>query len=115
MLELSSKCKKIPFLLDKLELELTEFTVKDVVRLIELQKPSLDSGMTGVELMNDLSISRMMCSVKKADTDDYFWNGDIADFKKCSYPKNMIEKLVKHVDELNPISSSKLDTKKKSS
>lgn len=119
MLELSSKCKEIPFLLDGEKLKLTEFTIGDILRLIQLQKPMIESGVSGVELMNDLSISRVICAVKKQDTGEYLWDHPvetaIGDFKKLNYPKNMLEELVKHTDNLNPISLDSLDTKKKSS
>lgn len=115
MLKLSTKLKTIPFLLDEEKLELTEFTVNDVLRLINLQKPLLETGLSGVELMNELSISRVICSVKRFDTGEYFWNGTIDEFKDHNYPKNMLEELVNRTDEINPINLDKLGAKKKSS
>ncbi len=120
MLELTTQCEEVLFLLDKEELKVTEFTVGDIIRLIKLQTPLFArEDVSNLELMQDVNFSRIMCSVKKVETGEYFWPGGIDDFKSYNYPRNMVEHLVQYADELNPIKTNEdtdeLDTKKKSS
>lgn len=114
MLELSSKVKETPFKLDDIELFVCEFTIGDTHRLVELQKAVSESNNSGIELWNELTMTRIMCAVKDGNG-DYFWKGTLDQFKSNNYPKNMITTLAEEVDKLNPIKMDTLDTKKKSS
>lgn len=112
MLELSTECKSVPFKLDDEPLVMTEFNIQDIDRLIELQEPLL--GENNLGKINDLMITRVMCSVKKPDG-QYYWSDGLESFTEKKYPQNMISKLVEECNKLNPMRFDTLDTKKKSS
>lgn len=95
------------------QLEVSEFSISDSNKLIELQKPLIESGnkMDVIEQSNLIIASRIICSVKIAGMQSYFWR-TIDDFTKKAYPSNLINVLYPLVGELNPTSTETLDEKK---
>lgn len=116
---LSTIAKTVPFTLEtaerSVELVFSEFSIGDITRLIELQQPLIDESGSGS--LNDLYRTRIMCSVKHADTGAYYWDKGISDFNSQNYPSSLIDVLIEQVNELNPIPQIKesLNTKKNDS
>jgi len=115
------KPKSIPFSLEdsdgnSVNLVFTGYTIGDVTRLMELQKPLIESDDNDVLKFNKLSLTRLMCSVKHAESGDYYWSGSIDEFIDNDYPKEMIEEMLIQVNALNPIKvGDDLDSKKNNS
>lgn len=103
--------KTIPFQLTTVEgevdLEFSEYSVSDISRLIELQKPLINGE--GVGSLNDLYRTRIMCSVKHAGTNDYYWPEGIESFNALNLPSGLIDQLTECVNELNPIAQIQED------
>lgn len=103
--------KKTPFQLTtvdgEVDLEFSEFSVSDVSRLVDLQRPLINSE--GVGSLNDLYRTRVMCSVKHAGTDDYYWPGGLQSFNDLNLPSGLIDQLTECVNELNPIAQIQED------
>lgn len=123
MLELTAKLKATPFKLtldddSVVELKATEFTIGDITRLVELQKPIFENAGEGnLVKVNPIMFTRVMCSVKYAETGEYYWPGDLADFESNQYPKGMLDSLIGVVSTLNPVPTGEdtLDSKKNNS
>ena len=117
MLKLSAVIKSKPFQLTEvdgtdIDLEVTEFTVGDVTRLINIQRPIVeDKDLSIVEQSEMIQLSRLVCSVKLAGTDTPYW-GSIQDFKSRRYPVSLLNVIYPFVMEFNPI---KIDVEEKKS
>lgn len=119
MLELNAALKKEEFKFtdesgEQNELYVSEFSIKDTDRLIQMQKPLLAKESELITVF-DLQISRLLCAVKCVKDDSYFWDCSIEEFKSKPYGSSMLAQLTNCVDELNPLSIDKLDEKKSKS
>lgn len=120
MLELSGLIKREPFLFTDLDgsvhnLEITEFTIADTKKLVDLQKPIIENKDMNVIDQSELIVaSRIVCSIKRQGTDDYFWQS-IEDLTSKAYPNELGVALYEHVNVLNPIDTDSQDEKKSGS
>ena len=120
MLELSGLVKRTPFLFTDLDskvhkLELTEFTIADTKKLVELQKPIIENKDMNVIDQSDLIVaSRIICSVKVQETGEYFWP-NVDDLTGKQYPNELGGALYNEVNKLNPVNTETSDEKKSES
>jgi hypothetical protein len=120
MLELSGLVKRTPFLFTDLdgtvhELEISEFTIADTKKLVQLQKPILENKDMDVLDQSELIISsRIVCAVKVRGTNEYFWNS-ITDLTGKAYPNELGSALYTEVNKLNPVDVESHDEKKSES
>lgn len=121
MLKLSGVSKSTCFQFEDVdgdvhELKVTQYSVKDHMKLIELQRPLVESKkpeeLLSPEEVDSIETSRVVCSVKKEDG-SYFWDS-IADFHDKNYPKDLLESLGAEVLKLNPYPDSIAEKKSKS-
>lgn len=120
MLKLTGLVKTIPFQFTDLDgsvhdLEVGEFTIADVKKLIELQEPILADTMSVAEQSEKIVASRIVCAVKIQGTRTRFWD-TIESFTLSNYPNGLVDSLYPMVGELNPINlSDDLEGKKNES
>ena len=120
MLKFSGLIKRTPFIFTELdgvehELEITEFTIADTKKLVELQKPIIENKDMPMMDQSDLLIaSRIICAVKVRATGEYYWNS-IEDLTGQPYPNELGNELYTEIDKLNPVSVGTLDEKKSES
>lgn len=120
MLEFSGLVKKTPFLFTEIdgsvhELELTEFTIADTKKLVELQKPIIENKDMNVIDQSDLIVqSRIICAVKVQSTGEHYWNS-IEDLAGKAYPNELGSTLYEQVNKLNPVDTGTIDEKKSES
>lgn len=103
---------------ETVELKVVEFTVADILKVVELQEPLFGGAsskkMSALEV-NKLMCSRMICCVKRRDNNEYFWNlGDIEEFDFNEYPSTLLKAIATMVDEVNPVVND-MEKEKKSS
>ena len=117
MLKLSGLVKKEQFEFTDLDstthkLEVSEYTVADVKKLIELQEPIIGDNNLSIAEQSEMIIgSRIVCAVKVQGTPVHFWN-TIAELTEKGYPNDLINALYPIVNNLNPINTESLDEKK---
>ena len=117
MLKLSGLPNSKPFIFTDSDgkdhkLELTQFTVKDMKKLIDLQSVVGEkSTLTLGEKSEIIVCSKVICSVKKADTHTYFWL-TITDLLDKDYPAGLLTTLYSIVEELNPSGDETVKEKK---
>ena len=129
-MKLSMKPTVKPFVIETLDgdvnVVVSKFTILDGERRQSLVNHVFDDKTaTELDKFNAMNIARVMCSIKHADTLEYFWQGDVADFKLQGYEMGFINALVSEVDKMNPMllpgvtengkPESLLDTKKNES
>ena len=118
MLEFSAVPKKVSFKFTDTDntthnLCVTEMLVKDVDRLISMQKELVNKDDT-IDLYA-FRVSRILCAVKIDGTDVPYWNCTVEEFREKNYPSELVPKLHDVVDEVNPMNTESLDEKKSDS
>ncbi|AUS01880.1 hypothetical protein NVP2044O_16 [Vibrio phage 2.044.O._10N.261.51.B8] len=103
---------------ETVELKVVEFTVADIIKVVELQKPLFNGAsskkMTALEV-NKLMCARMVCCVKRRDNNEHYWNlSDIEEFDFNEYPSTLLKAIATMVDEVNPVVND-IEGEKKSS
>ncbi|CAH9015538.1 conserved hypothetical protein [Vibrio phage 393E50-1] len=103
---------------ETVELKVVEFTVADIIKVVELQEPLFNGAsskkMTALEV-NKLMCSRIVCAVKRRDNNEHFWQiDDIEDFDFDEFPANLLKAIATMVDEVNPVVND-IEGEKKSS
>ena len=90
------------------ELEVSEYTVADIKKMIGLQDVIEKDKLNTIDSSDVIVISRIICSVKVRETGDYFWDKptDLDD----KYPNTLITALYKEVGLINPIKSGESET-----
>lgn len=120
MLELSGLVKRTPFLFTDLdgtvhELEITEFTIADTKKLVQLQKPIIENKDMDVLDQSELIVSsRIVCAVKVQGANEYFWP-TVNDLTGKAYPNELGTALYEQVNKLNPVDVESHDEKKSES
>lgn len=118
MLKLTGIVKTTPFEFEDMdgktyELEVSEFTVADMKRLIDIQEPLMgeDVVSTLANTSEMIMASRIICAVKHRGTQDYMW-ATVKDFTEVGYPNTLANMLYPVVAERNPIQESTVEEKK---
>ena len=120
MLKLSAIVNSIAFVLTEMdgvdhELELTEFTVADTMKLLKLQEVLHDDEELPASKQSEIIVaSRIICSVKRVDTGEYYWD-KMDDLLNVGYPNSLIDALYSEIDKLNPVNTVTPDEKKSKS
>jgi hypothetical protein len=120
MLKLTGLVKTIPFQFTDLDgsvhdLEVSEFSIGDVKKLIDLQEPILSGTMSVGEQSEKIVASRIICAVKHQGTSVYFWD-KFEDLIDKNYPNGLVDSLYTMVNDLNPMNTTEtLDEKKSKS
>ena len=120
MLKLSGVTKSLDFEFTDVDgevhdLKVTQYSIKDNIRLIDFQKPISEMKDEDVSMMerNELLLSsRIVCAVK-TESGDYFWKS-VDDFTGKGYPNSLLDSLADVVLDLNPYPVSITEKKSKS-
>ena len=120
MLKLSGVCKSLGFEFTDVDgvihnLKVTQYSVKDHMKLIELQKPvgeMADDESKLFERSEIIQTSRVVVSVK-TESGGYFWDS-VEAFREKNYPNDLLDSLCEAVLEINPYPISIAEKKSKS-
>lgn len=106
-MELSALVKSVPFKLTELdnsvvELKATQYTVGDTLAMAKVMQSFGELNPDDPDIvvkLTQVGFVRVMFSVKRCDTGEYYWN-DIDDWKQ--YPDGLVKQIVEVVNGLNP-------------
>lgn len=111
----SNKLESVPFIYDvagvEHELLMTQFTVADHFKLIELQKELFADGKADANATAKIIMSRIAVSVK--DKEGKYFFADSLDKLVEDVPAEAIFALSVECDKLNPMNTGALEDKKK--
>ncbi len=106
-MRISSMLKSKPLTLETsegdVELKLTELSIGDNERYMKLMKPLLEKEgkVKAGTTMSDLSVIRVMCSLKHLDG-RYYFDGELKDVEVKDYPPGMFSVMVDEIIKLEP-------------
>ncbi len=104
MLKLSTQLRRVPFQLEDgaetVDLYVSQYTVADANKMVNMQRELVNDEGEITEYGSFVA-SRIVCSVKRVDTDEHYWP-TIADFESYVYPNELMTQLDQVVNEVNP-------------
>ncbi len=107
-MKISSVLKRVPITLETsegdVELQLTEMSIGDNERYMNLIKPFLDKDgkLKKDTKMSSLTVSRVMCSLKYPDG-QYYFDGALESVNVDQYPPGMFIAMNQELSKLDPV------------